>query len=259
MKSESQHRADREAPLVAAGDLAAAIGLLTRLPVPAHGARGGAAAWAYPLVGAGIGALTGGILSAAAATDLPPPVAAGLAVAVAVTVTGALHEDGLADAADGLWGGWTRERRLEIMRDSRIGAYGVLALVLSLLLRWSCFAAIAPTAGAWLYLAAAGAASRAAMVALWSALPPARRDGLAAGQGRPRRATALLAGVLALAVLATLPAGGGVPVALACAGAALVCGRLAWTRIGGQTGDVLGATQQVCEIAALLAATAFLA
>ncbi len=100
-------------------------------------ARGALAAWAYPLVGVvvgGLGAVTGAL---ALWLGLPAPLAAGLVLLAMIAVTGALHEDGLADTADGFWGGWDRARRLEIMKDSQIGSYGVIALILSLGLRWS--------------------------------------------------------------------------------------------------------------------------
>ncbi len=249
-------------PLVSLHDLPAALGLLTRLPVPVDGdramARGAAAAWAYPLAGALIGALAGTVWASATGLGLPPPIAAGLAVAALVIATGALHEDGLADTADGLWGGWTRDRRLEIMRDSRVGSYGVVALVLSLGLRAGALASLSPDM-ALPALIVGGAASRAAMVALWSVVPPARRDGLSVRTGQPGRATAGLALALGtgIAVLVLGPLG---TIAGACSlgGAALV-GAVAWAKIGGQTGDILGAAQQLAEIAALLAVVALLA
>ena len=249
------------APIVTLHDLAAALGLLTRLPVPVDGARamarGAGAAWAYPLVGALVGALAGAVCVLGAWLGLPPPLWAGLAVAALVIVTGALHEDGLADTADGLWGGWTRDRRLEIMRDSRIGSYGVVALVLVLGLRAGALASLSPAAAA-LGLIACGALSRAAMVALWSALPPARTDGLSANTGQPGRVTALLAVGLGtgLAILACGVAG----LAATVVGvvAAAVVGLIARAKIGGQTGDVLGAAQQMADVAALLALVVFM-
>ena len=245
--------------LISVADPLAALALLTRLPLPgarvATAARRGAAAgWAYPLAGAVIGAGAGLVLAAASALGLGAGPAAGLALAGAILATGALHEDGLADAADGLWGGWTPERRLEIMKDSRIGSYGVLALVLSLLLRWSCLAPLAADSPllAALALVAVGAASRAALLLPFALLPPARPGGLAARTGRPRPATVaagwILAAVLALAALG--PAGLAVLAAAALAGIAATA--IARMKIGGQTGDILGATQQLAEIAGLL-------
>ncbi len=244
---------------IEAGDLAAALGLLTRLPVRASRAareRGARAAWAYPLAGALVGALAGLAGWAALALGLPGPVAAGLLLSVQVVLTGALHEDGLADVADGFWGGWTPARRLEIMRDSRIGAYGALALILTLGLRWSSLAALPPEALLPAAIAA-GALSRAGMVAVMAALPPARAEGLSARVGRPAAVTAALGGALALALagLAVGPAAAFVA-ATAVSIAAVGMAALARSRIGGQTGDVLGATQQAGELAALIALVA---
>jgi len=242
-------------PLVTLHDLPAALGLLTRLPVAVDGdravARGAAAAWAYPLAGALVGALAAAVHGLVSWLGLPPPLAAGLAVGALVIVTGALHEDGLADSADGLWGGWTRDRRLAIMRDSRIGSYGVVALVLSLGLRAGALASL-PPALAWPTLIACGALSRGAMVGLWAVLPPARRDGLSAGTGRPRPATAALALALGAAVGLLTCGTAGLGAALAGLGGAAVVGILARAKIGGQTGDILGAAQQAAEITALL-------
>ncbi|SFP71199.1 adenosylcobinamide-GDP ribazoletransferase [Tranquillimonas alkanivorans] len=240
-------------------DLAEALALLTRLPVRASGTRGAEAAWAWPLAGAVVGALAGLVGLASAFVGLPPAVAAGLALATAVVVTGGLHEDGLADAADGLWGGWTRDRRLEIMRDSRIGSYGVLALVLSLGLRWSALTALFAAGHVLWPLLAAGALSRAPMVALAARLPNARGEGLSAATGRPSAHVERLAlfvafglGFLGTGLALLWPA---VAVTLAAFG----CARIARAKIGGQTGDILGATQQVGEIAALAALAAVLA
>ncbi|MDD9718206.1 adenosylcobinamide-GDP ribazoletransferase [Dinoroseobacter sp. PD6] len=242
-------------------DLGIALSLLSRVPVPqdhaAAGARAAQAAWAYPLVGAALGGAAGGLGWALAALGVPAGPAAAVMLAALVMVTGALHEDGLADSADGLWGGWDAARRLEIMRDSRIGAYGVLALGLGLLLRWSCLAALLAETGPVATLAAlvaVGAMSRAAMVGVMRALPLARNDGLSHRVGTvPGWAAGLAAAVglgTGLAVLGPVAA-----VVLGFAGgiAAILVGRLARSRIGGQTGDILGATQQVAEILGLLA------
>ena len=234
-----------------------AFGLLTRLPLPPYRPVGAAAAWAWPLVGVVVGA--GGALAGWATQGLGAGVAAGVALAAQALLTGAMHEDGLADTADGLWGGWTRERRLEIMKDSHIGSYGVLALLLVTLVRWSALAALI-AGGSWAAVIAAGALSRAPMAVLMALMPNARRVGLSHAVGRPVFGTALAALVLALAV-ATLAVG---PVAalLATLLAALPCGALALVaraRIGGQTGDILGAAQQLAEAAVLAACAASLA
>lgn len=243
------------------GDVALAVALLTRLPVPVPEAvargRGAGAAWAYPLAGVPVALAAGGLALGLMALGVPAAIAAGMALTVQVVLTGAMHEDGLADSADGLWGGWTRERRLEIMKDSRIGSYGVLALVLAIGLRWSALTAL----GTALLgpLLAAALISRAAMTVVMAALPHARADGLSHSVGRPGKATAAVAVALAIGISLALP-GHGVPAMLSVtAVATLGCIALARARIGGQTGDILGATQQVTEIAALIAAAALAA
>ena len=246
----------RQPPLVTPADAVAALGLLTRLPLPerlviAGAARGAAAAWAYPLAGAVVGAMAAGVLILGHGLGLGAGPAAGLALAVAVIVTGGLHEDGLADTADGLWGGRDAARRLAIMTDSRIGSYGVLALVLSLILRWSCLTVLADT-GMAATLVAVGAASRAALLLPFGLLPPVRPGGLAARTGRPGRATIALGGAVAAVICLALLGPGGLAILGAAGLAGLAAMAIARAKIGGQTGDILGATQQLAEIAALL-------
>lgn len=206
------------------------------------------------------------VLAAAWWIGLGPFLAATLAVATLVVATGALHEDGLADVADGFGGGATRERRLEIMRDSRIGAYGGAALVLALALRIGALATLLDRTGtaAVTALILAAALSRVAALAPMVLLAPARPGGLSASVGRPSRAslaTALGLGLaLALAAcLLDLPLGGVALMILSAGLSALGMTRLARRKIGGQTGDVIGACQQVAEIAALVALVAAVA
>lgn len=243
-------------------DIAEALMLLTRVPVPVRlpAPRGAAAAWAWPLAGmlvAALGAAVGGI---ALAAGFPRDVAAGLALVATVLLTGALHEDGLADTADGFWGGHTPERRLEILRDSRIGTYGAVALVLALGLKWQALAALADDpARLGIAMVAAAALSRAAMAGVARALPHARPDGLSAATGRPARQAVLLGWVIALGV--TLPLAGlaGLAAMLGAVLGAFAVAILARQRLGGQTGDILGASQQMAEIAALLGFLAVMA
>lgn len=239
------------------GDIAAAIGLLTRLPVAvseAAAARGARAAWAYPLAGLVVAIMGGAVGWLGLAIGLATWVAAGLALATMIVATGALHEDGLADCADGFWGGWTRERRLEIMKDSHIGTYGVLALLLAIGLRWGALASLFDQGAIFVPMIAAALLSRAAMPALMAALPHARDTGLSHHVGRPTAATATLGAALAVVLTGVLQGPGAelvvVPLVVC---AAIAMARLAKSRIGGQTGDVLGGTQQVCEICVLLA------
>ncbi|MFD3189464.1 adenosylcobinamide-GDP ribazoletransferase [Sedimentitalea sp. HM32M-2] len=236
-------------------DLVLALTLMTRLPMPrlpraAFECQAGAV-WAFPLVGAVVGVLAGAAGLAALALGLPAPVAAGLVLAVQILATGAMHEDGLADTADGLWGGWTPERRLEIMKDSAIGTYGVLALVLTVGLRWAALTVLMPQGGA--PVVAAAVLSRAGLPVLMRALPPARAGGLSRQVGAPTHNSVSLSVVLGFG-LGWLAVGPPVlaPV-LTVLLAVCVLALVARARIGGQTGDILGAAQQLAELAALLA------
>src|SRR6266849_5449991 len=150
-------------------DLAISLAFCTRLPVwhpaPFGGPDIARASWAMPLAGVLVGAIGALAYGLAHALGLPVLAAAALALAATLAATGCLHEDGLADTTDGLGGGATRERKLEIMRDSRIGTYGACALVLSLMLRWSALASIADPPAVALALVAAHAAARASLPA----------------------------------------------------------------------------------------------
>lgn len=188
-------------------------------------------------------------------------VAAALGLSALALTTGAFHEDGLADSVDGLFGGQTPERRLEIMKDSRVGSYGAIAIGLSLLLRGSLIAMIATRAGPWaaaVSLLLAAPWSRSEGLLLLAREAAARSHGASAAVGRPSPPTASLAlfisAVLALALAATakLPLIG-VALGLGLAhGAATAMRRLARRLIGGQTGDIVGAVQQLGEIAIYL-------
>ncbi|MEM9852988.1 MAG: adenosylcobinamide-GDP ribazoletransferase [Pseudomonadota bacterium] len=247
-----------ERPFVAS-DIAASLGFLSRFPVRVDGAwateRGARMVWAYPVAGGLIG-LVLALLAAGFAAVLPASLAAALTLAAALMVTGALHEDGFADCCDGFWGGWTKERRLEIMKDSHIGAYGVIGLVMSLLIRWLGLSALISAGEIWLLIGVA-AASRGAMTPLM-ATRNARGSGVSARVGpAPRIAwgAALLLSGLALCVFGAM----GAAIALAMFCAALLTWASAHQKIGGQTGDVLGATQQMSEMAGLCVAAALLA
>ena len=209
----------------------------------------------WPLVGAGIGAAIAATWFLAAQL-WPPAVATGLALAAGVLLTGALHEDGFADTCDGLFGGRTRERALEIMRNSRLGAFGAVGLVLLLGLKWQTLAAL-PTAALPGALIAAHAISRGLLVPMTLALPYARTDGRAA-QRMAARADARLAGTAALSLAPLLLLAPPARTACLLAAAAAWAGCFLWfrRRLAGYTGDCLGATQQLTELAILLAALA---
>ncbi len=243
-----------------AGGFGIAVAFFTRIPVSAMpGAKWSLAdaAWAFPLVGAGIGAVAAFVFLAAQLIGLGDWPSALLAVLAGILLTGALHEDGLADTADGLFGGSDRDRRLAIMRDSRSGTFAVLALVLSVALRAAAVAQIGEVVFAGLALVAAHAVSRALLPVAMSILPPARETGLGADAGRPRPAATIAALLIALAIGATAlgPLHGIVAFGCAAAAAALAAA-VAQRRIGGYTGDILGGVQQVGEIVVLLAAAA---
>jgi adenosylcobinamide-GDP ribazoletransferase len=232
-------------------DLLSAFALLSRLPLPNHQGTGAASAWAWPLVGAVLGALGAALAAGAQWVGVTPGVTAALVLALGAMLTGGLHEDGLSDTADGLYGGWTRERRLEIMKDSRVGSYGVLALVLVTIARWSALTALLVQGGYGPALIAAGAMSRAPMALVMSLLPNARGEGLSHATGRPTPVTALVGLALAVAITAVLTGWGAIPVTFAALGVTLWLALSALRRIGGQTGDILGATQQLAEVACL--------
>ena len=237
-------------------DLTAAFGLLTRLPLPFSAARP-EGAWAWPVAGAAVGAIAALVGCAASWAGLPPGPAAGLVLATSAILTGALHEDGLADTVDGFFGGHSRERRLAIMKDSHIGSFGALALMLSLLIRWSALVALI-TGAHWGAIIAVAALSRVPMAAIMAALPNARGTGLSHQVGRPPAKTAILAAGLALALALASVEWAALPMALAIAVAAAGVAALAKAKIGGQTGDVLGAAQQIAELTAICVAAALL-
>ncbi len=244
-----------------AEDLRVAAAFFTRLPLgPAGAATGESLARALraaPLVGLALGLLGAGAFALAHALGLGPLVSALLALALIAASTGALHEDGLADFADGLAGREAAER-LAIMRDSRTGVYGTLALVFSLGLRAAALAQIDSPGPAAAALVAAAAASRGLLplTTLW--LEPARPDGLAAMLGAPHQEAVVTAAALA-ALAALLLLGPSAGVAALALGLAALWGvaALARHRLGGYTGDVLGAAQQVVEVAVLLVAAIF--
>ncbi|WP_244605895.1 adenosylcobinamide-GDP ribazoletransferase [Methylocella tundrae] len=179
-------------------DLLICLRFLTRIPFPALAAETAPQSLSgfsralrmVPAAGALLGALSAGALVSASALGLPPLLAAPLAIAVLAALSGAMHEDGLADCADGFGGGATRERKLEIMADSRIGAFGAVALALALYIRIAAVASIAAHSLALAVTALIGAAavSRAAALIPLAVLPPARTK----GAGFFRRAPAIL-------------------------------------------------------------------
>ena len=238
-------------------DLLGAVSFLTRVPTGTGPREPAALArfvpW-FPVVGAGVGVAVGAVYAGVRGL-LPPLPAATVAVVAGVALTGAFHEDGLGDSADAFGGGWDRESTVRILKDPRLGTFGVLAVAASLLLRVGAVAALAPAA-AMAALPAAHALSRATAVAAMAAFPAAG-TGLGATyvQALSRR-RALLGAVAGLAVALALLGAVALWAAAGGAVAAWLLGRLARRRIGGVSGDVLGAIQQLAEILALLVAAA---
>lgn len=234
-----------------------AVSFLTILPVRAGG-RGrdglsGAVVW-FPLVGALIGVLAGGV-RVLAQPLLGVSVASVLALVALVALTGALHQDGLADAADGLGVRGDRERRLEVMRDAAVGAFGVLALVGWALLFFTALESLSDVRALRALVAAAALARWAALLHA-AATPPARADGLGAAFHPPPAQLAIASGLaVGVAGLACGPLAG-----LAAIGAALLIAALSavWARqaLGGRTGDTLGATIALTEVAVCVALVA---
>jgi cobalamin 5'-phosphate synthase/cobalamin synthase len=251
----------------------AALSFLTRVPFAQRWEFGaadvGRATLFFPVVGAGLGAC-GAVALAALSLGfdfdaglrrrdllLPPPVVAALLVALSAWLTGGLHLDGLADMADGFGGGRTREEILRIMRDPLVGSYGVVALVLLLLLKWSALAVLIDRGAAATYLILAPALARWASVPLGMFLPYARReDGGLGAAITDHVGWRELGGATALAAAVALPLAGRrgvlcwVAVVIVTAGSARLCRR----RLGGITGDTLGANTEVAEAAVLLVA-----
>ncbi|CAN7223768.1 adenosylcobinamide-GDP ribazoletransferase [Bradyrhizobium sp. LjRoot220] len=215
--------------------------------------------WSFPIAGLLVGLVGSTVYAIAQTLGLAPSPAAMLALASTVIVTGALHEDGLADTADGLGGGPTRERKLEIMRDSRIGTYGVCALLISLVLRWSALTAIATPRSIAIALLLAHAAARAGLPIFMALVPPARTDGLSAGAGRPAGPNAAIAlGLGAMVLVVGFGPGKAILAVILLAFIGLMTAWLAIKQIGGQTGDILGTFEQLGETAILLMAAVLL-
>ncbi|SFS81599.1 cobalamin-5'-phosphate synthase [Sulfitobacter marinus] len=227
-----------------------AVMMLTRLPVgdlqdPAPSLA--EARWAYPLVGLIVGLIAWAIHGLSLWFGASPTLAAVLTLGSMILTTGAMHQDGLADFADGIWGGHDKARRLEIMRDSAIGSYGVLALILCCAVWVSALTQLGGQAGLFSFLAI-GMLSRIAMTVCSVTLPLARTDGLGVLSSGTDTKWMLWAGLAFVAVL--LLGWQGVIVLIMIALVATLVATIARRRIGGQTGDVLGAVQFICETSA---------
>lgn len=239
-------------------DIALCLVFFTRLPLPVFDFRGrslAGAIWAAPVAGLAVGLIGAIVFATAERFGLAMGPAATLALVSTVLTTGCLHEDGLSDVADGFGGGKSRGPKLDIMRDSRIGAYGAAALVLSLLIRWSALSQFVDPTQALFALVAAHAASRGVLGAFMHLLPPARSDGLSAGAGTVSLETAIAGTVLGAIPLILLGLGGAIAALILLGLLFAAFHALCLNQIGGQTGDTIGALQQLGEIAILLVAS----
>jgi adenosylcobinamide-GDP ribazoletransferase len=243
-------------------DLLNAMAFLTRLPVPSRAGMtspGLARAYrAFPLIGALIGAVIACADLLLLRAGLSPMPAAALALGAGMLLTGAIHEDGLADVADGFGGGRDKAGKLAIMRDSRLGTFGALALLVTFAAKVGALAVL-PGDNILLDMMVIHALSRAPLAVIAARMSYARDDGLAVAAGRPDARTALVSCLVATVIaLICLPFGAALKAMLAVAAAAFGLAILAQRQIGGQTGDVLGAAEQVGEVAllALLSAQA---
>ncbi len=238
-----------------------ALQFFTRVPVPAwvgwSPAQLNASARWFPLVGVVVGAVAGGVYEAALWL-WPTSVAVLLSMAASVLLTGAFHEDGWADSCDGFGGGGSdRPRVLAIMKDSRVGSYAVVGLVLMLGVKYQALLAVQNLSGGQFVAVsvASHALSRAAVLWVMARLVYVREDALAKSKpiAQGIGAGALMVGVLTAALPAATLGGAGLAAGLACAGVAAVAVPWLRARLGGYVGDALGATQQMAEVACLLA------
>ncbi len=245
-------------------NVARSVGFLSRLPVPGryfvgHDGRLNRAVRAFPIAGVLVSVPAAAFFAVSIELRVDPLLAAFVALSIQIVLTGCLHEDGLSDTADGLGGGKTRQNALDIMRDSRIGTYGAVALIVSLGIRATAMAAIGSNLGpveSGLALLGIAALSRSLMVWHWQLLSPARADGVAASAGEPDPASAkiaLITGTVLCAAL-LLPAISLVPVIvtiLVAVGLTRLYTGWVGRKIGGHTGDTIGAAQQIAEMALL--------
>jgi|TARA_B110000114_G_scaffold32150_3_gene33268 adenosylcobinamide-GDP ribazoletransferase len=235
-------------------DIVVAATMLTRLPLPQAPdeafERQEENVWAFPLIGVIVGIIACIVGAIAFGLGLNAPITAGLMLATTMIMTGAMHEDGLADCADGFWGGFDPDRRLEIMKDSQIGTYGVLALVIFSGLRWLALSAVISLGFAGVM--AAAVLSRGVLPAIMAMVIHARDTGLSHSVGRPTQQAAATSFAAACVLALILIGSSAISAAIITALIAFAVAKLAKVKVGGQTGDVLGATQVLCETAILI-------
>ncbi|UTW55936.1 adenosylcobinamide-GDP ribazoletransferase [Kordiimonas sp. SCSIO 12610] len=247
-------------PYIIVEDIAAAMMLLTRIPVPwrkisERPPNLSRSTWAYPIVGLIIALIGASVYAVISQLNLSPLLAALIAILAMVFTTGAFHEDGLADMADGIGGGMTKDRKLEIMRDSRVGTYGAVALILSILIRAEILADLSYIV-AIVALVVAAPLSRSMIVLALFFLPPAREKGLGTVAGEPPQAAMIASLILGCFPLILL--GMWLPVSIVLVLTAsflglIIVSRIAMKAVDGYTGDILGSIQQVSEATIMIA------
>lgn len=232
------------------------LSFFTRIPIGKHDFGTltlAQSAVAFPIVGGLIGLLDGMFYLAMLHLSLNHYIAAWLTIIFHLLLTGGLHEDGLADTADALASGRSIEQKLAIMRDSKIGSYGVLALISIVSLKAYIIASLSENLHTlWIFIAAA-ACSRAFLAIFMRTIPYAQKDGLAAHAGKPAHMASLLAVALGSSALTlTGDVAASIMAILALATAYIIIRHVCLKNFGGITGDTLGATQQISEVVLLL-------
>lgn len=236
-------------------DVYISVVFLTRLPAPgwpkAAARKLSTGIWAFPIAGVLVATIAGVVYAICDALGLPVYISSLFAVVALIIATGGLHEDGLSDLADGVWGGTDPAKRLAIMSDSRIGAFGAIALIVSVSGRAAAIATIGQPLFVLGALVAAAAVSRATMPALMAVGTPAKADGLGATAGKPATAAWGGAFLLAVVICAVAAPDGWLACLIAAGTGAALIAWFAHRNLGGYTGDVAGAAQQVAELFAL--------
>ncbi len=239
-------------------DIYAAFMLLTRIPVnwqkisPNTPPNLNRCLWVYPVVGVVVSLIGAIIYLGTQALDIPQMTSILLSLSAMIITTGAFHEDGLADTMDGFGGGASPEKKLEIMRDSRIGTYGGLALIISIGLKVTGLSAL--SAGNVVSALLVGATvSRLMIIFTLMMLPPARKKSLSVEAGKPSTKSVIVASTITILVCLTLQDIITIIYVLSAAivSTAMFC-RLSYKQVGGYSGDILGSTQQISEISIYL-------
>jgi adenosylcobinamide-GDP ribazoletransferase len=236
-----------------------AVALITRIPVPDKTFEGDQSNlpidWAYPLIGLLLALpiyLTGLLLLS---LRFDSGLVAATTVVFLIMSTGAMHEDGLADTVDGFWGGWDKENRLKIMKDSHVGTYGIIALIFSILIRWYCIKLSIDQNLFFVAIVTSCTLSRSFMTFYMWTTPCAKEVGLSANTGRPDDVSTTIAFLIGLITTILLLGIKSVAVLALCFVVLWSAKTISTKKINGQTGDTIGAVQQICEVCILCAIT----